>query len=99
MLFSIITVLAAATTAVTAQSSAVIPAPQVTNNPIAAKFVATLPQKTGSALAGSIEATAGTGGNGVKLAVSISGLPEAGGPFMYRKYSLHELSKRHVLTP
>jgi hypothetical protein len=84
MLFSIITVLAAAT-AVTAQSSTTTPAPQVTSNPAGAKYVGTLPQKSGSALAGSIEGSTAADGKGVKLAVSFSGLPETGGPFIYRK--------------
>jgi hypothetical protein len=84
MLFSIITVLAAAT-AVTAQSSTVTPAPQVTSNPVGAKYAGTLPQKAGSALTGTIEGTTATDGKGVKFAVSIAGLPETGGPFMYRK--------------
>jgi hypothetical protein len=57
----------------------------VTSNPAGAKYVGTLPQKPGSALAGSIEGSTAADGKGVKLAVSFSGLPETGGPFMYRK--------------
>jgi hypothetical protein len=82
MLVSIISLLAAAT-AVTAQSSTVTPAPEVTGNPIGAKYIGTLPKKAGSALAGSIEGSTAADGKGVKFAVSFSGLPETGGPFMY----------------
>ncbi|KAF1831869.1 hypothetical protein BDW02DRAFT_30529 [Decorospora gaudefroyi] len=82
MLVSVISLLAAAS-AVSAQSSTVTPAPQVTSNPAGAKYVAMLPEKEGSALSGSIEGTTGADGKGVKFAVSFSGLPEMGGPFIY----------------
>ena len=79
MLVSVISLLAAAT-AVSAQSSN---APVVANNPIGAKYVATLPQKAGSPLAGSIEGATAADGKGVKFTVHFSGLPATGGPFMY----------------
>ena len=86
MLASVISVLAAAS-AVAAQSSTVIPAPVVTGNPIGAKYVGTLPPKEGSTLTGSIEATTGADGKGVKFSVSFAGLPETGGPFMYHLHA------------
>ncbi|CAN9088097.1 unnamed protein product [Alternaria alternata] len=86
MLVSVISVLAAAS-AVAAQSSTVIPAPVVTGNPIGAKYVGTLPPKEGSTLTGSIEATTGADGKGVKFSVSFAGLPETGGPFMYHLHA------------
>ncbi|OAG22114.1 cytosolic Cu/Zn superoxide dismutase, partial [Alternaria alternata] len=73
--------------AVAAQSSTVIPAPVVTGNPIGAKYVGTLPPKEGSTLTGSIEATTGADGKGVKFSVSFAGLPETGGPFMYHLHA------------
>ncbi|KAG9186527.1 hypothetical protein G6011_09635 [Alternaria panax] len=86
MRVSVISVLAAAT-AVAAQSSTVIPAPVVAGNPIGAKYVGTLPPKEGSTLTGSIEATTGADGKGVKFSVSFAGLPETGGPFMYHLHA------------
>ncbi|KAI4609054.1 uncharacterized protein J4E87_005172 [Alternaria ethzedia] len=83
MLVSIISVLAAAT-AVAAQGT---PAPVVMGNPMGAKYVGTLPAKEGSALTGSIEATTGADGKGVKFQVSFAGLPETGGPFMYHLHA------------
>ncbi|KAF1994607.1 Cu,Zn superoxide dismutase-like protein [Amniculicola lignicola CBS 123094] len=62
-------------------------APLVTNNPIGASYVAVLPKKDGSSLGGSIQVVSGPGGKGAKFAVSISGLPAEGGPFMYH---IHE---------
>lgn len=85
MRFQIISVLAAASVAVNAQSSAV-PAPQVTN-PAGVKYVATLPEKEGSTVRGSISGTPAEGGTGVKFSIDISGLPAEGGPFMYH---IHE---------
>ncbi|OAL50727.1 Cu,Zn superoxide dismutase-like protein [Pyrenochaeta sp. DS3sAY3a] len=83
MLVQLVTLLAAAS-AVSAQSSSVItPAPQVTANPIGSTYVGVLPEKAGSNLRGSIAAVAAADGVGVKFAVSISGLPAEGGPFMY----------------
>ena len=79
MLVSVISLFAAAS-AVSAQSSK---APVVANNPIGAKYVATLPQKAGSPLAGSIEGASSADGKGVKFTVHFSGLPATGGPFMY----------------
>jgi len=85
---SVVTFLAAAS-AVSAQSStsAVTPAPVVTGNPAGAAYTATLPEKAGSPLRGSIYAVSGVDGTGVKFSVSFSGLPETGGPFMYH---IHE---------
>lgn len=85
MLTSVLSIVAAVSV-VSAQSSTV-PAPKVTGNPVGASFVATLPPKAGSALAGSILAVSGPNGEGVKFSVSFSGLPASGGPFMYH---LHE---------
>ncbi|ENI08578.1 hypothetical protein COCC4DRAFT_57317 [Bipolaris maydis ATCC 48331] len=79
MLVSVISILAAAS-AVTAQSTN---APVVTDNPIGATYVATLPQKAGSSLSGTIEGTTGADGKGVKFSVHFAGLPATGGPFMY----------------
>ncbi|KAL1792025.1 hypothetical protein ACET3X_009776 [Alternaria dauci] len=84
MLVSVMSVLAAAS-AVAAQSSSI--APVVTGNPIGAKYIGTLPPKEGSTLTGSIEATTGDEGKGVKFSVSFAGLPETGGPFMYHLHA------------
>ncbi|KAF2034927.1 Cu,Zn superoxide dismutase-like protein, partial [Setomelanomma holmii] len=73
--------------AVSAQSSTVIPAPKVTGNPAGASYVATLPIKEGSPIRGSISAVTAPDGVGVKFSVSFSGLPATGGPFMYH---IHE---------
>lgn len=86
MLVQVLSILAAAS-AVTAQSSTVVPAPKVTGNPTGASYGATLPEKAGSSLRGSLVATSGPDGNGVKFTVSISGLPETGGPFMYHLHA------------
>ncbi|EOA82166.1 Cell surface superoxide dismutase [Exserohilum turcicum] len=79
MLVSLVSLLAAAS-AVTAQTSN---APVTTDNPAGAKYVATLPTKDGSSLAGSIEGSTADGGKGVRFNVHFSGLPATGGPFMY----------------
>lgn len=83
---SVLTLLAAAS-AVSAQSSTITPAPKVSGNPAGASYVAVLPEKAGSSLSGSIQAVTGPDGVGVKFTVSISGLPDYGGPFMYH---IHE---------
>jgi len=69
--------------AVSAYSSAVTPAPAVTNCPSGASYVATLPKKSGNPLCGSISAASAADGKGVRFSVSIAGLPAEGGPFMY----------------
>lgn len=86
MRVQIITLLAAAT-AVSAQTSTVTPAPVVSANPLGASYVGTLPEKAGSSLRGSIAAVSGADGEGVRFSVAFSGLPAAGGPFMYH---IHE---------
>ncbi|KAF2632058.1 Cu,Zn superoxide dismutase-like protein, partial [Macroventuria anomochaeta] len=73
--------------AVTAQSSTVVPAPVVSGNPKGASYVATLPEQKKYTVRGSVAAVSAEDGNGVKFTVSISGLPAEGGPFMYH---LHE---------
>ncbi|KAF3028721.1 hypothetical protein E8E11_000055 [Didymella keratinophila] len=83
---SILSLIAAAS-AVTAQSSTVVPAPVVSGNPKGASYVATLPEQTKYTVRGSVAAVSAEDGNGVKFTVSISGLPAEGGPFMYH---LHE---------
>lgn len=84
MLASFMSLLAAASM-VAAQTSTMsfTPAPQVTDEPVGAKYIAMLPNKTGSALSGSIEGTTSTDGKGVQFDVSFSGLPATGGPFIY----------------
>ena len=77
----------AAASAVTAQSPAIVAAPEVSANPKGASYVATLPEQTKYTVRGSVEATTAEDGNGVHFKVSISGLPAEGGPFMYH---LHE---------
>jgi Cu/Zn superoxide dismutase len=59
----------------------------VNNNPIGASFFATLPNTEGSTLRGTITGTSSGNGTGVDWAVSLSGLPATGGPFMYH---IHE---------
>ncbi|KAF1915112.1 superoxide dismutase [Ampelomyces quisqualis] len=77
----------AAASVVSAQSST-IPAPQITDSPSGAgAYIATLPEKAGSTVRGSISAESAADGKGVKFFVSFSGIPETGGPFMYH---IHE---------
>lgn len=83
---SIITLIAAAS-AVSAQSSTVMPAPQITDSPAGASYVATLPIKEGNPIRGSVAAVSAPDGKGVKFSVSFSGLPATGGPFLYH---IHE---------
>jgi hypothetical protein len=82
---SVLTLIAAAS-AVSAQSSTV-PAPQITDSPAGASYVATLPIKEGNPIRGSVAAVSAPDGKGVKFSVSFSGLPATGGPFMYH---IHE---------
>lgn len=79
--------LIAAASAVAAQSSTVVSAPVVSDNPKGASYVATLPEQEKYTVRGSVAAVSAEDGNGVKFTVSISGLPAEGGPFMYH---LHE---------
>jgi hypothetical protein len=83
---SVLALLAAAS-AVSAQSSTVVPAPLVTDSPAGASYVATLPIKEGNPIRGSIVAVSAPKGDGVKFSVSFAGLPATGGPFMYH---IHE---------
>lgn len=70
---------AAAATAVSAQSSTINPAPQVTNNPVNVAYIATLPDT--KPLRGSIIGRTAKDGKGVEFTVSVSGFPSEGGPF------------------
>jgi hypothetical protein len=79
MRLSIIAI-AAAATAVSAQSSTINPAPEVSSNPKGVSYVAKLPENKGT-LRGSVVGTSATDGKGVKFSVSVSGLPAEGGPF------------------
>lgn len=87
MRVQIFSVLAAASVAVNAQSSTVVPAPVVSSNPAGAVYVAKLPEQQGSTVRGSVTGISAADGNGVKFSVSVSGLPAEGGPFMYH---IHE---------
>ncbi|KAI8936289.1 hypothetical protein NX059_006710 [Plenodomus lindquistii] len=82
MLFNTVSIFAMAA-AVSAQSSAVTPAPLIVDSPAGATYVGVLPKKANSALEGSISAVSADGGKGVRFSVSLSGLPAEGGPFMY----------------
>jgi len=84
MLYTLFSI-AAAASVVTAQTSTIVPAPVVSNSPLGTSYVATLPEK--GTVRGSIAGTSATDGKGVNFAVSISGLPAEGGPFMYH---IHE---------
>ena len=79
MLFSTITLLAAAA-AVGAQSTS---APLISNNPYNARYRAQLTPKAGNNLSVTMEGTSTPDGNGVKFAIAFNGLPEAEGPFTY----------------
>ncbi|KAH8730984.1 superoxide dismutase [Phaeosphaeriaceae sp. PMI808] len=83
---SVLSVLAVAS-AVSAQSSTVIPAPMVSGSLPGAGYIATLPIKEGNPLRGSILGVSAPDGVGVKFSVSFSGLPATGGPFIYH---IHE---------
>ncbi|KAF2276073.1 uncharacterized protein EI97DRAFT_433486 [Westerdykella ornata] len=84
MRFTVCAVVAAAT-AVSAQSSTIVPAPVASNSPEGASYVATLPEK--GTVRGSITGISGPNGEGTKFQISVSGLPAEGGPFMYH---IHE---------
>lgn len=87
MRVQILSVLAVVSAAVNAQSSTVVPAPEVTGNSVGTVYAAILPEKEDSTVRGSIYAYPASNGTGVRFSVSISGLPAEGGPFMYH---LHE---------
>jgi hypothetical protein len=72
--------LAAAATAVSAQSSTVTPAPEATSNPAGVAFEAEFSGYGGS-LQGSIIGASSEDGKGVKFEISVDGLPEDLGPF------------------
>ena len=74
--------LALAATAL-AQTPPFPPAPVVSNNPLGATYVATLPNTPKTAVRGSIQAATAPGGVGVSFTVSFTGLPASGGPFLY----------------
>lgn len=71
--------LVAAATAVSAQSSTIVPAPQISDSPEGASYVATLPEK--GTVRGSIIGVSGPNGKGTKFSIAVSGLPAEGGPF------------------
>ena len=70
--------LLAAAAAAGAQST---PAPVVNSNPAGAVYVAELPDKNSTTVRGSVQIGSAPDGKGVQVSVSISGLPEEGGPF------------------
>ncbi|KAF2264585.1 Cu,Zn superoxide dismutase-like protein, partial [Lojkania enalia] len=57
------------------------------SNPIGASYIAELPVKANSNVVGSLAASSAPDGKGVLFALSVSGLPSEGGPFMYH---IHE---------
>ncbi|KAF3000132.1 hypothetical protein E8E13_004807 [Curvularia kusanoi] len=79
--------LVALASAVAAQSSTVETAPVVSHNPQGASFVAQFPEQTKYAVRGSVAGASALDGTGVTFAISVSGLPADGGPFMYH---IHE---------
>jgi len=74
---SLLTLVATAT-AVTAQGS---DAPEVTNNPIGAQYIAELKPTAKSNLSGSVKISTAPNGVGVQVEVAVAGLPATGGPF------------------
>lgn len=87
MYFSTILYVCSAATLAVAQAST--DAPVVNGNPTGATFSATLSSKPAGSngLSGTITGTSAANGTGVLWAVSLSGLPTTGGPFMYH---IHE---------
>ncbi|KAF2019017.1 Cu,Zn superoxide dismutase-like protein [Aaosphaeria arxii CBS 175.79] len=80
--------LAAVASLVSAQSAtSFAPAPKVTTNPIQAELHAELPEQTKNNVRGSVVAKTVEEGKGVKIEISVAGLPAEGGPFMYH---IHE---------
>ena len=74
--------------AMAAAQTGVFPsAPVQSGNPLGASYVAVLPNKPSTNVRGSIVASTAPGGVGVSFAVSLSGLPSSGGPFIYH---IHE---------
>jgi Cu/Zn superoxide dismutase len=86
MLSSTFVIVLSAAALVGAQTPSTV-APVVNNNPIGASFFATLPNTEGSTLRGTITGSTSGNGTGVDWAISLSGLPTAGGPFLYH---IHE---------
>lgn len=59
-------------------------APKVTDSPVGASYVATLPNKEGNTVRGSITGLSSPDGKGVHFSGAFSGLPEGAGPFSKR---------------
>jgi hypothetical protein len=66
---------------VAAQTGKLGDAAVVSDNPVGAVYVATLPEKPNSTVRGSISASANHDGVGVTFNVDFWGFPQAGGPF------------------
>lgn len=58
-------------------------AAEITNNPASAVYAAVLPNRDDTAVRGSVIASSVANGQAVEFQVTISGLPEEGGPFPY----------------
>ncbi|KAI9664427.1 MAG: hypothetical protein M1829_005820 [Trizodia sp. TS-e1964] len=59
----------------------------VTTNPVGATYVAVLPKKLSTNLRGTVTASTYGNGTGVYFKVQVSGLPLAGGPFLYHLHA------------
>jgi hypothetical protein len=62
-------------------------APVVLTNPVGSEYIANLPNNPNNPIRGSVVAISAPSGRGVRIAVTLSGLPASGGPF--RTYCLH----------
>ncbi|KAL1585257.1 hypothetical protein WHR41_05876 [Cladosporium halotolerans] len=58
-------------------------APVVEDNPIGMQYIAILPDKSDSAIRGAVAVNSNANGTGANVQISISGLPDKGGPFTY----------------
>lgn len=56
-------------------------APVVEDNPIGMQYIAILPDKSDSAIRGAVAVNSNANGTGANVQISISGLPDKGGPF------------------
>lgn len=71
-------------------------APVVENNPIGTQYIAKLPDKNDTTVRGAVVVSSNSNGTGANVQVSITGLPDTGGPFS--KLCLFQLHSTSPLT-
>ncbi|KAF2761752.1 Cu,Zn superoxide dismutase-like protein [Pseudovirgaria hyperparasitica] len=77
------------TTSVAAQTTGKLgDAAIISDNPVGAHYVATFPISEKNTVRGTVKAESNPDGKGVHFEVSVSGLPEAGGPWGYHLHAM-----------